>query len=171
MSDDPSFRNRRFTMADNVGSAWTRCHPCSDRRPCSQACIRHCTIQRNCSLLSTPYAYLRYSLEDYRPSETNNTALSTETCVSTLTVQRGFSSSSVACRFQHTPHLPRSLHKTASRAPCDDSVKVYRVFSSRLQSTASSRPLQLHRGICRDSVRIVTTSIQTIISGQGISIP
>jgi hypothetical protein len=66
LSDGPSTRNHRITMADF--------RLCSDRRPYSQAGLCHCTPQLISDQLEPTIARLRYSLGGDRPSQTTHHA-------------------------------------------------------------------------------------------------
>ena len=66
LSDGPSTRNHRITMADF--------RLCSARRPRSQAGLCHCTPQLISDQLEPTIARLRYSLGGDRPSQTTRHA-------------------------------------------------------------------------------------------------
>ena len=66
LSDGPSTRNHRITMADF--------RLCSARRPCSQAGLCHCTPQLISDQLEPTFARLRYPLGGDRPSQTTHHA-------------------------------------------------------------------------------------------------
>ena len=66
LSDGPSTRNHRITMAD-----FRLCSAC---RPRSQAGLCHCTQQLMSDQLEPTFARLRYSLGGDRPSQTTHHA-------------------------------------------------------------------------------------------------
>ena len=68
LSDGPSTRDHRITMADF--------RLCLARRPRSQASLCHCTPQLISDQLEPTFARLRYSLGGDRPSQTTHHALS-----------------------------------------------------------------------------------------------
>jgi hypothetical protein len=68
LSDGPSTRDHRITMADF--------RLCSARRPRSQAGFCHCTLQAMSDRFEPTFARLRYSLGGDRPSQTTRHARS-----------------------------------------------------------------------------------------------
>jgi hypothetical protein len=68
LSDGPSMRNHRITMAD-----FRLCSTCQSR---SQAGLCHCTLRTISDRSEPTFARLRYSLGGDRPSQTTHHALS-----------------------------------------------------------------------------------------------
>ena len=137
LSDGPSTRNHRITMAD-----FRLCSAC---RPRSQAGLCHCTQQLMSDQLEPTFARLRYSSGGDRPSHTTHHAGSR-----TRITGRGYISKHKRAVFQGRLHDCLRLCVIGTHPSCttlhqyhyETIVMLHGVFPSNYTYSASSRRIQ-----------------------------
>ncbi len=156
LSDGPSTRNHRITMAD-----FRLCLTCTSY---SQANLYHYALQTVSNRLEFTFARLRYSLGGDRPSQTTHHTLSS-IADDTIAVRRHpppewcFIVSSSRASAQHSSP-PTYATQSLERHQYKAIVKVHGVFPSYRRYPASSRGIQFHGACAGDSREVVTPFVR-----------